>query len=160
MFTLRKWLSTSASPRSIIISSGWTFLLSPSQECSIYIILMGRIWPELSCVRRGEAGTGHNNGPSIFRCTGLTYILWNFQLRFDHTLWPVPWPSFRYVRQKKNNAAIMAIKRRLTLFSSVAETIKYSYFVRTNLFSCSCDTMLAYTYSCYLFGILWLSEGK
>ena len=38
MFTLLKWLSTSASPRSIIISSGWTFLLSPSQECSIYIL--------------------------------------------------------------------------------------------------------------------------
>ena len=37
MFTLQKWLSTSASPRSIIISSGWTFSPSPSQECSIYI---------------------------------------------------------------------------------------------------------------------------
>ena len=38
MFTLRKWLSNSALPRSIIFSSGWTFSLSPSQECSIYIL--------------------------------------------------------------------------------------------------------------------------
>ena len=39
MFTLRKWLLISASPTSIIISSGWTFLLSPFRECSIYIML-------------------------------------------------------------------------------------------------------------------------
>ena len=38
MFTLRKWLSTEAKPRSIIIFEGWTFLLLPSQECTIYFI--------------------------------------------------------------------------------------------------------------------------
>ena len=35
MFTLRKWLS----PRSIIIFEGWTFLLLPSQDCTIYFII-------------------------------------------------------------------------------------------------------------------------
>ena len=39
MFTLRKWLSTEAKPRSMIIFEGWTFLLLPSQECTIYFII-------------------------------------------------------------------------------------------------------------------------
>ena len=39
MFTLRKWLSTEAKPRWIIIFEGWTFLLLPSQECTIYFII-------------------------------------------------------------------------------------------------------------------------
>ena len=39
MFTLRKWLSTEAKPRSIIIFEGWTFLLLPYQEYTIYFII-------------------------------------------------------------------------------------------------------------------------
>ena len=39
MFTLRKWLSTEALPRLIIIFKGWTFLLLPSQERTIYFII-------------------------------------------------------------------------------------------------------------------------
>ena len=39
MFTLRKLLSSEAKPRLRIIFEGWTFLLLPSQECIIYVII-------------------------------------------------------------------------------------------------------------------------
>ena len=81
MFTLRKWLSTEAKPRSIIIFEGGTFLLLPSQECTIYFII-----PKLlSGKSRYVKGAGEEVSPKLLKFQNVQLYL--IKKTSTHTWW-------------------------------------------------------------------------
>ena len=72
MFTLRKWLSPEVKPRSIIIFEGWTFLLLPSQECTIYFII-----PKLLSGKKRYGNDADEKDAAFFKTTHiLFYNVW------------------------------------------------------------------------------------